>query len=257
MNNKYFRDDNLQRAREITSPQPINNPVVRWNKQTFTPEEKREILTRVKAIGVLRTAIEFGMNKKVILRWLDEMTRPESHDREDHEEVYEHSHDQTINAEVVKDKIVPSEPEENNKDHEINKHDEIEASSSQIKRNKDFTPEEKAFILSRVKEIGFNKAAREAGTTKSTLIYWNYVLKIKPEKTQQSSETVITTTVPEHHENNDNGKQLQEVNVYQITNLRKNTDQNALELENAILREKLQSLTKQLEKVRSAIEVLK
>ncbi len=73
MNTKYFRDDNAQRAREITSPRPLSVPFRYNHKQYFTPEEKRTILSRVKEIGVLRTAIEFGMNKKIIMKWLNAM----------------------------------------------------------------------------------------------------------------------------------------------------------------------------------------
>ena len=122
MNSKYFRDDNAQRAREITSSRQLNIPFRYNHKQHFTPEEKRTILSRVKEIGVLQTAIEFGMNKKIIMKWLNAMDSPKDSDftpSTPETEANEKSINENLTYEEVKpleenifeDNIATSEPE--------------------------------------------------------------------------------------------------------------------------------------------------
>ena len=219
MNNKYFKDDNFQRAREITSPRPLSVSLGR-DKQYFTPEEKKEILTRVKTIGVLRTAIEYGMNKKIIFKWLNAMNSPGNIDSYDEAMPKALPEENNDNDEVVVEEVKSND--DTNKDKTSNIND-------------DFSTEEKAAILARVKEVGFDKAATEVGTTKSELIYWKYVLKIKPMDEQiEEQETKPSKKMPKGA-----------------------NDFKNLELENALLREKIQYLTEQINKLRAAIGTLR
>lgn len=59
-----------------------------------------------------------------------------------------------------------------------------------MKKHKDFTPEERAKILARVKKIGVTEAAREAGTTKGVIMNWL-------ENMERTMESVPQESLPE------------------------------------------------------------
>ena len=131
--------DTRKRAEEIllasaysSSTRPPDSH--RWKKKKFfSPEEKTKILNRVKTVGVTQAAQEAGTWPDLVRRWLDDL-----------------------------DKIVTE-----------NENDLIqEKEEDNMKKTKDFTPEEREAIVARAKEIGAVEAAKEAGTNHHVIAGW-------------------------------------------------------------------------------------
>ena len=144
------------------------------------------------------------------------------------------------------------------------------------KGTKDFTAEEKALILKRATEVGINRAAEEFESSWQAIAAMqreakaNGTLPLAPSrpkgsiaKTEHKTQLIkavekIEEAVPvkEEHVTTQNTvtKKAEELKVSVSSDTEKK--HSAMEIENAILREKVAVLTEQLEKLRSAVSQL-
>ena len=123
-----------------------------------------------------------------------------------------------------------------------------------IKRSEEFTKKEKEDILERARKFGFREVAAEVGTNWQTLAYWNKQQKLTgsvPVDTKPASKSKAKTSV-----SSDKKTEKPKAVSTTATAASKSTkpaNSEALEIENAILKEKLAILTQQVEKLRAAV----
>ena len=195
-NYNHFIDidkDNKKRAEEIVSTALPREPAKRSYRhkkpkkgKNFTPEERANILARVRKVGVARAAEEAGTTTWVIMKWLDRMERtmtstahaqPQSNNNVN---VAETATTEDQVAIAANEAIETTEPKEGIEDMDEKV---TTASTEQKKAAKDLTPEERVAIVQRAKEIGPAKAAEEFGTT------WQAVgALLKAERKAESGE---------------------------------------------------------------------
>ena len=123
-----------------------------------------------------------------------------------------------------------------------------QTSENAEKNPEDFTEKEKLFILARVKKLGIKKVAQKTGVSEDIIKEWRKAMKkapaFAPAEDQQPEEPVTKIL-------------KQEKNEAVSTSKMKDIDApTSLEIENAILKEKISELTKQVERLRSAVKEL-
>lgn len=117
--------------------------------------------------------------------------------------------------------------------------------TSRLRNIKDFTREEKIEAIQRANEIGVREAAKERGISWQALSAWKKVYKVDAaEVKKQSTETVI----PIQEKSPTEPPQLQEHEEAALLD-----KINSLKIENVLLKEKIEVVSNQLEKLRLAI----
>ena len=109
--------------------------------------------------------------------------------------------------------------------------------TEKFKTVNDFTPEEKLSIIARAKEVGNQKTAEEFGTTKWTVRNLRYYSK-KPEASADNSTT-------------------DKVDKIYTKDSNSSSSSSSINIENALLREKIIVLTEERDKLKAAINMLK
>lgn len=201
------------------SANPVETKPLLKSAKDFTPEEKLAILARAERIEFSRVAKEFGTTWQTVSAIKREANKEATKKAETE-----------VKKVKAEEKPAPIQP----------------AIVTVNKRSRDFTAEAKIKVLQRAGEIGFSRAAREAGISRWVLMQWerkalaenpNLQLNIKHVKRSQPVAQVQKA-----------------IEVKQpVVEVRESGN---LAVENAILKEKVAALTEQLEKLRAAVSKL-
>ena len=130
---------------KVETANPVETKELRKSAKDFTPEEKLAILARAERIEFSRVAKEFGTTWQTVSAIKREAKKEAS---------------KKVETEVKKvkaeEKPAPVQP----------------TVATVNKRSRDFTAEAKIKVLQRAGEIGFSRAAREAGISRWVLMQW-------------------------------------------------------------------------------------
>ncbi len=206
---------------ENNAADPVETKGKKKSAKDFTPEEKAAILARAERIEFSRVAKEFGTTWQTVSAIRKQAKKEAT---------------QKVDTEAKKIKVQVEEKSAPTK----------KPLPTGNKRSRDFTAEEKIKILQRAAEIGLSKAAREAGISRWVLMQWerkalaqnpDIQLNIKHSKRGRVSKV----------------NQVTETSNKPLGTEKTEKTNDNLEIENAILREKVAALTEQLEKLRAAV----
>ena len=132
-------------------------------------------------------------------------------------------------------------------------------SPAELKGSKDFTPEERATIIAKAQEVGFEKVANEFGIRARLVSYWLQQEKKKASKPLKRAKDSKLDAI-EHITEDAPTKAIELViadKPVKATGRKaeeKQTD--GLIIENAILKERIALLNKEIEKLRTALTSL-
>ena len=132
-------------------------------------------------------------------------------------------------------------------------------SPAELKGSKDFTPEERATIIAKAQEVGFEKVANEFGIRARLISYWLQQEKKKASKPLKRAKDSKLDAI-EHITEDAPTKAIELViadKPVKATGRKaeeKQTD--GLIIENAILKERIALLNKEIEKLRTALTSL-
>ena len=141
-------------------------------------------------------------------------------------------------------------------------------SPAQPKGSKDFTAEERATIISKAKEVGFEKVANEFGIRARLNSYWIQQEKKKKSKPLRGTRTRAKDSkfeAVEHIAENVPTVPVESVKDIELviadkpvkaTGRKAETHTDGLIIENAILKERIALLNKEIEKLRTALTSL-
>ena len=224
-----------------------NNDTATKKIKDFTAEEKALILARADKIEPSRVAKEFNTTWQVVSAIQRDARKKAGQAKQAKE-----------SKKASKQKAAPSKKAGKAKA----KH------SDENSAKKKLSNEEKNAILARANEIGATNAANEAGISKWTIFQWRKMLKKSGVAVEPLSRKK-TTTVPSSAKNVKNTKAKKSApkteetpsseKVQKVSRPAKSKAENApntLEFENALLKEQVASLTKQVEKLKAAISQL-
>ena len=134
-------------------------------------------------------------------------------------------------------------------------------SPAQPKGSKDFTPEERATIISKAQEVGFEKVANEFGIRARLISYWIQQEKKKASKPLKRAKGLKLEAVEHIAEDMQAVPTLSTESVKVIepvkpTGRKAEKQADGLIIENAILKERIVLLNKEIEKLRTALTSL-
>ena len=202
---------------ETQAANPVETQGKKKSAKDFTPEEKAAILARAERIEFSRVAKEFGTTWQTVSAIRKQAKKEAT---------------QKVDTEAKKIKV-----EEKAKPNP-------QPSATGNKRSKDFTAEDKLKVLQRAAEIGLSRAAREASISRWVLMQW--------EKKAIAQNPDLQLNI-KHSKRSKPSSVKQAVEPKQpVVAVAVKTNDN-LEVENAILKEKVAALTEQLEKLRAAV----
>ena len=204
---------------KVETANPVETKELRKSAKDFTPEEKLAILARAERIEFSRVAKEFGTTWQTVSAIKREAKKEAS---------------KKVETEIKKvkaeEKPAPVQP----------------TVATVNKRSRDFTAEAKIKVLQRAGEIGFSRAAREAGISRWVLMQWERkALAQNPDLKLNIKHSKRNKTIPQVQQPVENNQPVAVVKA-----------NDNLEVENAILKEKVAALTEQLEKLRAAVSKL-
>ena len=211
-----------------SAPAPATEQPAKEQKRgpkDFTPEEVKTILARAAKVDLSRVAKEYNTSWQAIM-----------------------SLQKAEKAAKMKAKQKPAVKEKKNAKA-------VEAPKT-IKRSEEFTKKEKEDILERARKFGFREVAAEVGTNWQTLAYWNKHQRLTgsvPTDTnvKPAAKPKVKAAAAAHAPKTE--KPAAASTSATSTKPAKTANSEALEIENAILKEKLAILTQQVEKLRAAV----
>ena len=208
------------------TPAPVTDEVqptaIKKSNKDFTPEERKAILARAAKVDLARAAKEFNTSWQAIAALQKAEQRAKLKAK------------QKPAAKVKKAKTAKTA-----------------AATKVIKKSGEFSQKEKDAILAKARVHGFREVAAEYGTNWQTLASWN-----KQQKNMTASEDKAKV------KNRSRAKKAVEGAAVSVAaaskpevsvGKSKNMSAEELEIENAILKEKLAILTQQVEKLRIAV----
>ena len=154
--------DNRRRATEILIGAPVGNVYHETAYRDTRDASHEEVLARVRIVGVERTAKEYGIKPKVIRRWLKKEGLNNKSMSKD-----------TMKKKTTQEEHVVASQQATVPQEDTRQEDTLQNPAPQTtKKSQDFSPEERKAIVARAKEIGTQKAAEEAGTTRFVVMSW-------------------------------------------------------------------------------------
>ena len=209
-----------------------NGTEAKRSSKDFTPEEREVITNRAKQVGSRKAAAEFGTTWQAIEAWL-RASKPR------------------------KPKAAKAPKEDGRR-----KPKKVQAAEP----GKKFTPEEVAAILARSDVVGAKQAAEEFGTTSYAIGGWRKAARMrenvkaasapKPTQAKAAKETPAPAAKVD-------GRRKRHVEAAApvapvapakpVESAKPAARSTSLEVENALLKDKVESLTQQLEKLRSVV----
>ncbi len=162
--------DNRRRATEILIGAPVENVHHETAYRDTRDASHEEVLARVRIVGVERTAKEYGIKPKVIRRWLKK-------EGLNNKSMSKDTMKKTTQEENVSiPQVTATVPQEGTRHADTQKNPanmkQPAPQTQPLKKSQDFSPEERKAIVARAKEIGTQKAAEEAGTTRFVVMSW-------------------------------------------------------------------------------------
>lgn len=281
---KKFVEDNYQRAQDIVSlPRSVNYGRKSFRRD-FSPEEREAILRRVSQVGIKRAADEYGASINVVKEWLkgferameepvEKTAKKQKQNRvakdfseKEKAQIVARAQETSLNQAardfnttrwVVKTLLMRASAKNGKparelakptKAREVEEVKEVkavkEAKTSKTSKRRVFTLEERAAIIKRADEIGLREAAEENNIAWQAIISWKYSKPVKKSKSPTEIKAPVAVEAP-----------VKEATVTPIVPIVPTvaTASKNLELENHVLKNKVEILLKEFNRLKKAV----
>ncbi len=245
MTDEQIKDSQNETSAELMNDEAAGNVKPKNRKvKDFTPEEVEKIVTRIKEVGIARAAQEYGISTSLVVSLRRRAIIKSAMEEKE----------QTTSTPIplTAGRLKPEKP-------------------VRLKRAKEFSLAERLAVIERSREVGAAQAAREAGISLSMVYNWTFKFgKMKPMPVAADSDVAQRTEVKQSTPIPAPAPKLKPIPIEpvkkpQVVKVEQNIPSvpapskkqvSALEIENIILKEKVQYLTGQLERLKAAITAL-
>ena len=238
---------------ELHNEETVNRTDIKpKSAKDFTPEEAERLLARVREIGLGKAAEEAGVTNAVVI---------------------------ALRRKAIIKSVLEEKARAASTPIPLQAGGEVAEQVHSLKRSRDFSIDEKAKIVARAKIVGAAQAAKEAGITTSMIYNWTFYFKTQDSQDKQETQQEVFGSERQHksatpHQEQPKPKTIKEEvkpavkeihletkktplpETHVVYEMQPKEHASALEIENIVLKEKVQYLTEQLERLKVAITAL-